>query len=974
MSTPFNVRSEAWPRVSALLDLAYDMDEAERAHLLATVIADDADLGAELARLLPAIAAAQTNISSADAAPFTALLSEALAQAAQTESPNSAGTLFGAWTLAEKIGMGGMGEVWRAQRSDGLFNGAAAIKLLRSDLPADKLAARFARERAVLARLNHPNIARLLDAGIANEQAFIVLELVKGEPLLAFAATRAPSLASRVRLIRDIAHAVEHAHSQLVLHRDLKPSNVLVAGDGTVKLLDFGIAAALDEATSADTTPNLTQLTGRGLTLEYAAPEQILGEPTVTASDVYSLGAMLFHLATGQRPFAAKANRAALEYSVVHDEAPRAWTSVVRRYDATTKADEITPPSDVKALNGDLDAIIAKSLRKLPTERYATATAFANDLDAWLTKSPISIRADDRSYRTRLWLCRNWRLAALGGVAVAAITLGLGVSLWQRNVAVNEAARATDEASRASKVADYLGELIQSASPDNHGGNWPTVIALLEQSEKDIDEKFRDDPKTKSLLLERMADTNNALNRNMVALAQYEALLSTLEKSGETGTARAIEVRSNYASMLGRVGRHEDALKQNEMLKETIAALYGMQSEQYGNVLLNIATGAASVGRHDEARALQKEGAAILTKVFPNDLKKRVNIANDVAVGFTRRAMWREAEAALAAVETDFPAFAALGNVSTRDALVQRNNLESIRIRLGKFDAVDARLQANSVAATALLGVDNQIAYASEDLRATLAASEGRFADNYALTQIRIESIRRQKGFNPADRIVEELILIRDASIHDRINAGNIVARTKAVESRALLQKLVSAIAIEIPQPGLSRSYAYRTAIDTAVTTQQLNIAREALRLARENTRLAGITNPERLAQLDRAEAAIMFADGDGRRAVTLLQSRFDLYERVGEGDTPRRATLWVQRALYECSFDTDAAMKSATQARDIFSRTGGTPLQFVALLTYIDARVSGDKARIKAAEEAVDTAYLRQRKSVWSPPHLPSV
>ena len=319
MTTPFNVRPESWARISALLDAAFDLDAEGRAALLAQTTADDAELGAELARLLPATNSNVAATRVPNAVPFTALLNLALLKQAALDST---GATFGAWTLAEKIGQGGMGEVWRAVRSDGMFQGAAAIKLLRSDLPADKLVARFARERAVLARLNHPNIVRLLDAGVANDQAFIVLELVQGLPLLTFASSNAPNVADRVRLIRDLTRAVEHAHSQLVLHRDLKPSNVLVTENGSAKLLDFGIAAALDEAAQAETTPNLTQLTGRGLTLEYAAPEQILGEPTVAASDVYSLGAMLFHLLAGQRPFAGSANRAALEYAVVHTDAP----------------------------------------------------------------------------------------------------------------------------------------------------------------------------------------------------------------------------------------------------------------------------------------------------------------------------------------------------------------------------------------------------------------------------------------------------------------------------------------------------------------------------------------------------------------------------------------------------------------------------------------------------------------------------
>ena len=497
----FAFRPEAWPRLSALLDESFDIDEVARAALIARTGEEDAVLGAELGALLDSPTALSSlptapGTVSAESVPgvaFTSLLNQVLLESAGVDS---AGMRFGPWTLVARIGQGGMGEVWRAVRSDGLFQGSAAIKLLRSDLPAERLEARFARERAVLARLNHPNIARLLDAGVAHEQAYIVLELVDGVSLLAFAGAHAPTLAERVRLIRDVARAVEHAHSQLVLHRDLKPSNVLVTTYGTVKLLDFGIAAALDEASSADVAPNLTQLTGRGLTVEYAAPEQILGQPTVAASDVYSLGVMLFHLATGYRPFAGETNRAAQEFAAVHTDAPRASDSVHRDNDVVgaeaspvraepvdaSHADQITPPTDTKNLKGDLDAIISKALRKSPAERYTTATAFAADLDAWLTQTPISIRAEDRGYRWRLWFWRNWKVVGFGAIAAMAIVVGLGVSLWQRSVAVSaaqqakiEAAHAQDEALRATKVATYLGELIRfrARAPTSTAANGP---------------------------------------------------------------------------------------------------------------------------------------------------------------------------------------------------------------------------------------------------------------------------------------------------------------------------------------------------------------------------------------------------------------------------------------------------------------------------------------------------------------------
>lgn len=626
MTTPFNVRPESWARLSALLDLAFDLDADGRAALLAKTNAVDAELGAELARLLPNVSGtASTSGTTGNAAPggapFTSLLNLALVKEA---SRDSTGAKFGGWTLTEKIGQGGMGEVWRAVRSDGMFQGSAAIKLLRSDLPADKLAARFARERAVLARLNHPNIARLLDAGVAFEQAFIVLELVQGSPLLSYAALSAPTVADRVRLIRDLTRAVEHAHSRLVLHRDLKPSNVLVTENGSAKLLDFGIAAALDEAAQNETTPNLTQLTGRGLTLEYAAPEQILGEPTVAASDVYSLGAMLFHLLTGQRPFAGIANRAALEYAAVHTEAPRASVCITnavvpgrsalgREAGATSavgiaagaaptspSTDSIAPPSDSANLRGDLDAIIAKTLRKSPAERYATASAFAADLDAWLAQTPISIRAEDRSYRNRLWLRRNWKLATVSGVAITAVLAGLSVALWQRSVAKAEAAKAT-------AMSRYVITLFESADPEHVKGDKLSARDLLDTGAKSVAAQFADAPDT-------LAELQAVFGRSYLGLSQPQTAIPLLLEAAAAAERRFSASSIEHARLLNQLAR---AYMEVENFPET---------ERYSLASLGViesVDGAASdstvLGKINLAYAYQKQGkfAQIAPLVIP---------------------------------------------------------------------------------------------------------------------------------------------------------------------------------------------------------------------------------------------------------------------------------------------------------------------------------------------------------------------
>jgi eukaryotic-like serine/threonine-protein kinase len=477
-----------WQRVSDLFDEVIELDERDRVAFVKKVWATEPAVASELVALL--MSAAQLEKKPAVAqAPFDAVLGQAFdsAKANAANASNAAyseGQKFGAWTLESRLGMGGMGEVWRAKRSDGLYKASAALKLLRSDMPSEKLSARFRRERVVLARLNHPNIARLLDAGVENGQAFIVLELVEGIQLLDYVTQRAPKLSDRIRLLRDIARAVEHAHNQRVLHRDLKPTNVLVTASGDVKLLDFGIAGVLDDSNDEPMT-KLTQLTGRGMTPEYASPEQIAGDATTATSDVYSLGVLLFHLCTGNRPFAGNTTRATLEYAMVNSEPPLASAHIVAHSKTPAASDQIAAPLDADRLDGELDAIIQRAMRRAPSDRYPSAAEFANALDAWMSPyQKTNVDYDDTPDEdTRPWIRKHWNTAALIGASTLAIITVLGLSLWQRNVAINNADIAMRQLDRVMAQLP-MGSATMSADSDSVIEIKLQHIALLLHSER----------------------------------------------------------------------------------------------------------------------------------------------------------------------------------------------------------------------------------------------------------------------------------------------------------------------------------------------------------------------------------------------------------------------------------------------------------------------------------------------------------
>ncbi|MEO8384470.1 MAG: protein kinase [Betaproteobacteria bacterium] len=444
-----------WERRSALFDEAVERPaDARSAWLSAIALSDPTHLNA-LKRMLaefekpPSLHGVAPSVAGLDSNHFEASLDAATSDSLQLQPGNR----VGAWELVRKIGEGGMGEVWLASRSDGHYDGNAAIKFLRTGLGKSQIVERFLRERRLLARLTHPGIARLLDAGTHQDEPYLVMEYIEGQPITTWAAEHAPRVADRVALMLKVCRAAEYAHGQLIVHRDLKPSNVLVTGIGEPSLLDFGIAKLMDDEDD-DYGTALTRMTGRGYTLGYCAPEQITGEPTGVAADVFSIGVLLFELLTGTLPFRpqhGREGRAALEHAIVHDDAKSVSRAVDDANTADTLSNARARPIDAGRARGDMEAIVARALRKNPADRYATVSALADDLDRWLNNMPVLARRGNWQYMTMLWLMRNRALAIVATAAFIAVGAGMVTALWQADRANDEAQRASDEAQRADQ-------------------------------------------------------------------------------------------------------------------------------------------------------------------------------------------------------------------------------------------------------------------------------------------------------------------------------------------------------------------------------------------------------------------------------------------------------------------------------------------------------------------------------------------
>ena len=429
-----------WPRLSPLLDELLDLPPADRPARLQALRTQDPGLAADLEALLQ-------RQDALDAQGF-------MTGAALPPPPGLTGQTLGAYTLERELGRGGMGQVWLARRTDGRYEGQVAIKLLQGGLFGRGDVARFEREGRILARLDQPHIARLLDAGVADEgrQPFLVLEYVDGLPIDRHVQQRGLAVADCLRLVIDAAEAVAHAHARLILHRDLKPSNILVRADGQLKLLDFGIAKLLDEQAGA-AAGDLTQQGGALFTPDYAAPEQLQGEDVTTATDVYALGVLLFRLLGGGHPARDAATTPLDRLRVaVEEEAPRLSDQVLRLGgpDAARRARE---------LRGDIDTIVAKALRKRPAERYANAAELAEDLRRTLAHEPIAAHPPGWWYLGSRFLRRHRMGVAAAAVALAAVLGGA-------SVAVLEAREAQAQREQAEGLLEFmLGDLRKRLQP-----------------------------------------------------------------------------------------------------------------------------------------------------------------------------------------------------------------------------------------------------------------------------------------------------------------------------------------------------------------------------------------------------------------------------------------------------------------------------------------------------------------------------
>lgn len=549
-----------WIKVKGYYTELLEMSEDEQLQFVEKLQAENPEAASMLKTLLND--ESETNLF---------LDSPAISKIRESEKPAEVdliGTQIGKYKLKFLIGIGGMGKVYLADRTDLEAHQQVAVKIISTGFLNDIYKKRFDRERKILSRLNHPHITRIYDGGISEKgMPFIIMEFVEGKPLLEYAADHELSLEKRLELFLDLCSAVDYAHRNFIMHRDLKPGNILVTNHGIVKVIDFGIAKILEEN---ETDDDLTVMGYIPLTPAYASPEQLKGQPLTVASDLYSLGVILFELITGNKPFPGSTRSSLALTRRLNRMAPPARPS-------TQVSPDISGDINTwrKKIQGDLDNIILKALKEEASERYGSVDQFAEDIRRYQKNYPVLAQPDSVRYRAKKYIQRNRSLVSLGLVLIVVIIGGIAATLWQARLAAIQRDQAQHEAAKAREITEFVTGLFDYSDPDQMPGEVVTSETMLAKGSEKLNE-LEEHPalqaemyrvignlykkqdlydEAESHLLEALALFSALSDDQSIEVARTKLILSELYsfmREPEKTVAMGAEAATIYADQLGK--------------------------------------------------------------------------------------------------------------------------------------------------------------------------------------------------------------------------------------------------------------------------------------------------------------------------------------------------------------------------------------------------------------------------------------
>jgi len=698
-------RNEQWQRARELFDTVVELETGARKLFLDKACAGDTELRGEVLSLLEADKA-----ESFIERPAYEVAAELFA--GEEDDDRAINRRFGAYRIIREIGRGGMGAVYLAERADDEYQKRVAIKIIKRGMDTDHVLRRFRNERQILAQLEHPNIARLIDGGMTEDGLpYFVMEYVEGQALNDYADSQHLSTIQRLDLFRTICSAVAYAHQNLIIHRDLKPSNILVTADGAPKLLDFGIAKLLHHG--EELTPEMLTMTGlRVMTPEYASPEQMRGERVTMATDVYSLGVVLYELLTGVHPFRRKKLRPDELARVICEEEPERPSRAISDRGVQNAESKDNPQSEIrnaKFLRGDLDNIILVAMRKEPQRRYSSVGQFSEDIRRHLEGLPVRAHKDTLAYRTTKFVQRNKIAAIAAAFIFLSLLAGISISVWQAFVAKEQArmaARERDkahvEAAKAARVSSFMQNIFLLAnqrfnSPGrNLKGSKLTAVDMLDEASKRIDTELADQPDVRAQLHHTIGDTYLTFQRFDAAEEHFRA---ALQLSREVYGERNPKVANDLYHLAATLG-HKDELSEADklyrqaiaMMRQTDAANANLPHmlRDYGGLRL------LEYGDVETAEPLLRESLAIFKRKYGEEYVMVALLNGDLAEVALARNELDKAEAMYRDSLTRFNRLSASTDQNNRQS-INHTNICLARIALKKGNYAEAETSLRGV-------------------------------------------------------------------------------------------------------------------------------------------------------------------------------------------------------------------------------------------------------------------------------------
>ncbi len=880
-----------WGRIQDLFNRAADMPLADRAAFLARECGDDSAMRRELEALLAADAGPPSDIQSGiRASLLTQAVSMAVDKTTRDRRSELIGTVVGAYRLTAVLGHGGAGTVYLGERADRQYSAQVAVKVVENALIHEEIAKRFQAERQILANLNHPHIARLLDAGETRTgQPFLVMEYVHGEPIDKYCDSRGLTLKERLQLFIKVCAAVQYAHQNLVVHRDLKPGNILVTPDGTPKLLDFGIAKLMDASAKAAAELALTRINDRVLTPEYASPEQILGQNVTTTSDVYALGIVLYELLVGTRPYQVNAvSQLELERSICIMDPARPSQMV----DKLSGDQASAYPLDVKViatarglsprklkheLTGDMDAIVMRSLRKEPERRYSSVEQLVDDIKRHLDQQPVlATQGNWLYYSTRFVHRHAVGVGMTAAAALALIAFSIIMSVQAKRIA-EQRDLAKQESDRAENVSNFMLEVFTAADPFSSQGKEVTAKELLEKAGSRISEDLTQQPEVRARLLEAIGRAYQRQFEPKLAIGYLE---DSIRLKRQAGNADPISLAKTlgYLGVAQRAGGDYPAASTSlNQAREILQENARTHSPEYLQVITDIARLEVYQGNPNEAELLFRQSLALARQLYGNAHPETASILINLAHSLS----WKnQMQDAIKAAREAVAIYHATLLETHPDRVMTDYGLGELLYRHGEFDEAATLVQHALAAQQKLYGDSNAILAGTLDTLSSIQQS--------------------QKNWNGAEISSREAL-----SISEKVFGNN----------------------------NINTTY-YRTSLaDLLMKRSKYAEAEKQARLARDTMLASDSPNHQYLASAEYILAEILIETRRSKEAEPLLRTNI---ERWQQADAPAwriaRSKSLLGAALLQLHNRTESTALLKESYETLSAKDSGAPADVVAI------------------------------------------